>query len=558
MALMKGSQILAKCLIEMGCKNVYGIIGTSVMGFVDALYSVRDKIRYISCRHEQVAASMADAEGRLTQKPGVVLTHSGPGTLNTLISLANSYKDSSPLILITGAVKRRLKGKDGMLEIDHLKIFSSICKGVYRVDETAKIPEIFSSAYCDAMSYCKGPVLIEVPEDVWSEAVEVDFSKLKFESKPNPEIKEDDIKEIIEMIKQAEKPLILSGTGVASANASDKLVTLAEMLNIPVITTGNGRGTISEKHPLCLGRCGFGGGNKIADSAFTKADLVLCIGCGISDMTTYEFSQNASGDIVVVNFDDRWDEKGIYATKFLFADAGDFLEKILKNVTSDMKKNNWTDILSADKKEWEIMLSSTISLNKTPLPPGKVFYALSKMIPEDTIITVGAGMHLLYPMAYIPSVYPRTFLSAVNFGAMGFGLAAGLSAKLNFPDRLVISVLGDGDFMMTLQDMETAKREKINLKVIIVNDNSYRVLMMKQKLQYQGRVYGSVHTNPDFLKLAEAFGIVGIRIEKPHEIEEKLNQMLKINDSPVLVEIVADPDDMAPTNVEAVLKMGLA
>lgn len=553
---IKGSQILVKCLQEMGCKNIYGIIGTSVIAFVDALYDVKDKIRYISCRHEQVAASMADVEGRLTQKPGVVLTHSGPGTLNTLISLANSYKDASPVILITGAVKRRLRGKDGMLEVDHLKIFSHICKGVYRVDEAAKILDVFSSAYRECMSYCKGPVLIEVPEDVWTEQAEVDFSKLKLETNPKPEIKDEDIKEIIEMIKLAEKPLILSGGGVAYSGASSNLVKLAETLNIPVITTGNGRGTIPETHPLCLGRCGFGGGNRVADSAYTKADIILCIGCGISDMTTYEFSHNTSADIVIVNFDDKWEEKGIYATKSLFADAGDFLSKMLNSISSDMKKIDWTDILLPDKKFCEGIMSAGISSNKTPLSPGRVFHILSKMIPEDAIITVGAGMHLLYPMAYVPSYLPQTFLSAVNFGAMGFGLAAGLSAKLNFPERLVISVLGDGDFMMTPQDLETAKREKINLKIIVVNDNAYRVLVMRQKLQLQGRVYGSLHTNPDFVKLSEAFGIKGVRIEKPEEIEEKLKEALSINNIPVLIEIVADPDDMAPTNVEAVLRMG--
>lgn len=553
---MKGAQILAESLIKMGTKYVYGIIGTSILYFVDALYQVRDKVRYISCRHEQVAASMADAEGRLTQKPGVVLTHSGPGTLNTLISLANAYKDCSPLILISGAVKRRLRGKDGMLEIDHLKIFSPVCKEVFRVEEASSIPQILSSAYKKAISYSKGPVLIEVPEDVWTETADVNLENLNFEPEPPPLPDEKDIQEIIEAIENSSLPLILAGGGVAYSNSSELLLKIVEKLKIPVITTGNGRGTISEEHPLCLGRVGFGGGNLIADTAYKNADLIIGLGCGISDMTTYEFTVNTAADIILVNFDPDIEKKGIYVTKNIYCDVKNFLEKMLYLISDKNfpERENWNNILNPVKKQWNQLLIQSASSNKTPVSPARVCAALSKMIPPETIITVGAGMHLLYPMAFIPCRRPLTFLSAVNFGAMGFGFAAGLSAKLNFPEKTVISILGDGDFLMTCQDLETAVRENIPLKIIIINDNSYRVLTTRQKLQLQGRIYGSIHKNPDFVKFAESFGAKGIRIEKPEEIEKKLKEMLE-SETVTLLEVVADPEDFPPINIEATLKM---
>jgi acetolactate synthase-1/2/3 large subunit len=287
-----------------------------------------------------------------------------------------------------------------------------------------------------------------------------------------------------------------------------------------------------------------------------KSDLILCVGCGISDMSSYEFTSLPDMDVIVVNFDRNIESKGVYITKHIFGDAKEFLNSILRRIPQELKfkMDEWDKVLDIAKKGWKGLIDAARKSDKVPLSPGRVCDILSKMIPDDTIITVGAGMHLLYVMGYIPAKKPLTFLSAVNFGAMGFGFGAGLSAKLNLPDRTVVSILGDGDFMMTLQDIETAIREKIPLKVIIINDNSYRVLTFRQRIQLQGRVYGSLHNNPDFVKLAESFGAKGIRIERPEEIESKLKEMLS-SDIITMVEVVADPNDVPPINMEATLKM---
>ncbi|MBI3950624.1 MAG: thiamine pyrophosphate-binding protein [Acidobacteria bacterium] len=555
MAYLRGADALVECLKVIGAQRVYGVIGTSIVGLIDGLYDVRETIRYISCRHEQVATSMADAEGRLTRRPGVVVLHSGPGALNAMISLANAAKDCSPVIAVAGSIKRRLQGCDGMLELDHVRVFRPICRASYRVEATYEIPAIFSQAYKAAMSGPGGPVLIEVPEDIWGDRDEVDLAAMDLAIEPPPPINQEDVRRIAERLVQSARPVILAGAGVSYIHAEDLLRQLAEKLQIPVATTGNGRGALSELHPLSVGRAGFGGGNPVADHALKQADFILGIGCTLSDMTTYEYTWPIQGEVVVVNLDTDNDLKKI-PLRAIYADARDFLSKLSQELESTPipDRSSWITDLAPVKTMWENLLNSSRTADRTLVSPAYVCHTLSQMLADDAIITVGAGMHLLYPMAFTPSHQPRTYLSAVNFGAMGFGFPAALGAKLVYPERTVVAVLGDGDFMMTVQDLETAVREKITVKVIVINDNAYRVLAFRQQLQYQGRVYGTLHNNPDFVRLAESFGLPAWRLERPNQVESVLSAALA-SSSPALIEVITDPQDIPPTNLEAVMGM---
>jgi len=555
MAYLRGADALVECLQAVGTKRVYGVIGTSIVGFMDALYDARGAIRYISCRHEQVAGSMADAEGRLTRRPGVVALHSGPGALNAMISLANAAKDCSPVIAIAGSIKRRLQGCDGMLELDHVRVFRPLCRGTYRVEATYEIPAIFSQAYKAAMAGPGGPVLIEVPEDIWGDRDEVNLEALDLSVEPSPPISQDDVQQVAERLLQASRPVILAGGGVAYTHAEDLLRQLAEKWQIPVATTGNGRGALSELHPLSVGRAGYGGGNPVADQALKQADLIFGIGCTLSDMTTYEYTWPIQGEVVVVNLDTDNDLKKT-PLRAIYADARDFLSRLTQALDSfpGADRSSWISDLEPVKAMWENLLSSSRTPERTPVSPAYVCHTLGQMLADDAIITVGAGMHLLYPMAFTPSRQPRTFLSAVNFGAMGFGFPASLAAKLVYPERTVVAVLGDGDFLMTVQDLETAVREKIAVKIMVINDNAYRVLAFRQQVHYQGRIYGTLHGNPDLIRLAESFGLPAWRIEKPDAVESVLKEALASSD-PALIEVITDPQDIPPTNLEAVMGM---
>ena len=557
MTQMSGGEALVFGLEKMGAKNLYGIMGTSVLGFFDALYAAQDKIHYISCRHEQVAASMADVEGRLTGLPGIAIVHSGPGALNALISVANAYKDCSPMILITGAVKSRLKGTDGMLEAPHLEIFKPLVKGAYRVTSVEQIPTLLSTAYQTCLSGARGPVLIEVPEDIWREHADIDTALFHFEVPPATAPTEDPVRTILAALMTASRPLILAGYGVAYAGASSDLLRFVETLNIPVVTTGNGRGVVSEDHPLSLGRLGFGGGSPVADAAFQKCDVLLTLGCGVSDMVTYEYSLATDADVHMINLDPESTEKPVYVESHLCCDVGLALQTLNRLVAAENlpAKASWSQHLDEARASWQFLLQTAAEQLKSPLSPSYVFSKLDAMLSPQAITCGGAGMHVVYANDYLKARGPHQFLAAVNFGAMGFGMAAAMAAKQCLPAREVIAVLGDGEFMMALQDLETVVREKLAIKIFIVNDNSYRVLEFKQRLNYQGHVIGTQHKNPDFMKLADAFGLPGIRLDKPADVEAGIARALK-QSGPVLIEIVTDPEDLPPTNVDATIRMG--
>ncbi|ABO07884.1 thiamine pyrophosphate-binding protein [Pyrobaculum calidifontis] len=548
---MNVAEAVVKCLEQLGVKRVYGLIGTSILDFVDAL---RDsKIRYISTRHEQVAVSMADAEGRITGRPGVAAVHAGPGFLNSLISVAAAYKDVSPLLLISGAVKRRLAGLDSWLEVPQRDIIRPLVKGVYRVDKPLEIGKVISEAYSLAASPPQGPVFVEVPEDVWNMSSQAEKCEVKIA--PPPTVPKDFVDKVAELLSKSKRPLILAGGGVNNEEGRRLLLDVSERWKIPVAVTGNGRGAYPEDHPLFLGKVGFGGGNIVADRALVEADLVLAVGAGLSDTTTYGYNFVPRGDIVAVNLDPLAEKKPVPYTLYHYADAVDFLKKLAALDLKYEPSVEWFREIEEWKAAWNALLSEALSRSyKGFVNPSKFFHRLNKSLPRDFVMVGGQGMHLVYTFAFITVKAVRGYLAAFNLGAMGFAFPAALGAKVVAPERDVYAVLGDGEFMMTVQDLETAVREKIGVKIIVVNDNAYRVLYARQKAQKMGRIYGTLHTNPDFVKLAEAFGVEAMSISQDEEIEKAVNFITRPTDKPLLLELKIHPDDLPPMNIDGALR----
>ncbi len=560
---MSGAKTLVSCLQAAGVQRIYGIVGTSNIAFVNALYDFRDSIRYISTRHEQVAASMADAEGRLTGKPAACLVHSGPGTLNALIGVANAYKDCSPLIVISGSVRSALRGSDGLIEADHCRIFEPLCRGVFRVDEPAALAPVFSEAYRLSMTPAKGPVLIDIAENIWEAECGAELDSLDLEPPSPKTVSDDDVQRLFGFLKKSSRPVLLVGGGVPESNATSLVRQLAESANIPVVTTGNGRGTLPETHALCLGRVGFFG-NPVADKAIEQSDLVLGFGCCLSDLVTWEYTAEYQGKIVIINADPGACDIPPKTFKVdllsLTGDAGACLRGLLQKFADEpcRKSDDWLDSIIPVREQWEAQLNAAIASDKTPLSPGRVVRALSDLAPENSIFTCGAGLNTLYVTAFLNLPGPKSFMAPNNFGAMGFGFPALLASKIVFPERPAFSIIGDGDFMMTVQDIETGVREGIEATVLILNDNSYRALRYGQQVVYGGRIYGTEHTNPDFVTLAESFGAAGFRIEAPERIEEVLKEAMSCGRL-AIVDAPIDVDDIAPINLQAMLKMrGLA
>jgi acetolactate synthase-1/2/3 large subunit len=547
---MKVSELLVRSLEEYGTKRAYGLVGTSVIEVMDALRG--SGIRYVSTRHEQVAVSMADAEGRLTGAPGVAIVHGGPGFLNSIVSLSNAYKDGSPLLLVAGAVKRRMVGMDSWLEVPQSEMVSSLVKRAFRVERGSAAGGSFSAAYSVAASDPKGPVLVEIPEDVWPQDAGSSVVPLKVTCALDPPGA--DVQRVSEALASAERPLLVVGGGVNNPRGFKALTSLLSKLEVPVVTSGNGRGAVPEDNPLVLGRIGFGGGSTASDTALKEADLVVCLGCGLSDVSTYGFNITPRGEVMVVDLDPLWDKKPVPCALHSACDAAAFAEQLARLSAEHKLPESWKATIRDRKSSWEAVLREGLSRDKDGyVNPARFLRALDEALPEDKILTAGQGMHILYTYAYMKVRTPRGFLAATNMGSMGFGFPAALGAKLSCPKREVVAVVGDGEFVMTMHDLETAVRERVGVKVVIVNDNSYRVLLMRQKIQKMGRVFGTLHSNPDICKLAEAFGTEAMVVRSNAQVEEGVRFITKRSDVPLIVELKVDQDDLPPLNLEGSL-----
>jgi acetolactate synthase-1/2/3 large subunit len=517
---------------------------------MDALNA--SKIRYVSTRHEQVAVCMADAEGRVTGKPGVAFVHGGPGFLNSLVSLSNAYKDSSPVLPVAGAVKRRNVGLDSWLEVPQSEMAKSVVKASFRIGRGSDASKAVAEAYSIAASDPKGPVLVEVPEDVWTLDAGQKGSRATSSTAPLPTNEE--VEGVRDALALARKPLIVVGGGMNSARGAAALRSLLSRAEIPVATSGNGRGAIAEDDELCLGRIGFGGGNRGADAALQDADVGLCIGGGLSDVSTYGFNLKPREDVLVVDLDPLWDKKPLLYTSHFRCDAPSFAEALARVAKEGRLEGTWKEAIEKGRRDWTTLLREQLSRRKKGfVNPGLFLSSLDAAMPKDAIIGAGQGLHVLYAYAFMKVRSPASFLAATNMGSMGFVFPAILGAKLSFPQREVVGVMGDGEFMMTVQDMETAVRERIGVKIVVVNDSSYRVLLMRQKLQKMGRVFGTVHTNPDVVKLAESFGAQAQSIHSEERIGDAVAFLAARSDLPRIVELKVDQEDLPPLNLEGSL-----
>ena len=547
---MKVSELLVKSLETYGVERAYGLVGTSILELMDAMHA--GGIRYVSTRHEQVAVSMADAEGRLTGRPGVAFVHGGPGFLNTLVSVTNAWKDGSPLLLVAGAVKRRMVGMDSWLEVPQVAMISGVVKKGWRVERGAEAGRIFSEAYSLAASAPCGPTFVEVPVDVWTQEAGREVVN------PAPiaarSAAKDEVERVVAALHRASRPLIVAGGGVNTPEGARALAALLSRVEVPVATSGNGRGAIPEDSPLAVGRLGFGGGSKVADDLMIKADLVVCLGCGLSDVSTYGFNLTPRGEVMAVYLDPLWDRKPLPYSAHFDCDATDLAFKLAGAMGEKREDADWRRQIEGGREGWGSLLKEAESRSKAGfVNPGRFLKVLDQKLPKDAILAVGQGLHVLYAYAFVRVRASRSFLAATNMGSMGFVFPAALGAKMVYPKREVVAVMGDGEFLMTMQDMETAVRERIGAKIVVVNDNSYWVLLMRQKIQKMGRVFGTTHSNPDLVKVAEAFRAEGMTVGSDVDIEEGVNFILRESELPLLLELKADPEDLPPLNIQGSL-----
>lgn len=549
---MKGGEAIIKSLQNQGVDIVFGYPGGVLLPLYDVIYD--SDLKHILVRHEQCAAHAADGYARASGKVGVCIGTSGPGATNLVTGIATAYMDSSPVIAIAGQVATSLIGNDAFQEVDTLGITMPITKHNFQAMKADEIPKIIKSAFYIARSGRPGPVAIDLPKDVQEEEFDYD-DKFQIDLpgyKPTKKGHPLQIKKASKLILESKKPVILAGGGVIISNSTNELMALSKLIEAPVTTTLMGKGSYPEDHPLSLGMLGMHG-RKVANMVVDECDCLIVIGCRFSDRTTGNVDKFAPhAKIIHIDVDPAEIGKNVKVDVPIVGDAQIVLDKLIRTIRNQKNKQekpekrgsslNWTNYI----KDFKINCTPRLSFEDVPLKPQQVIKEIRDSIDYEAIVTTDVGQNQMWMAHYFTSKIPRTFISSGGLGTMGFGFPAAMGAKVALPDSDVVAVCGDGGFLMVSQDLATIKEYDIPL-VICVLDNRYLGMVAQwQKLFYDERMS---HTHlgevPDFVKLAEAYGVKGERVERPGEMKEKLTNALKSGE-PTLIDVIIDPHEILP------------
>ena len=527
-----GAETLIRSLEHAGIELAFGIPGGSAIPIYDALYKVRRKMKFVLVRHEQGAAHEADGYARATGKPAAVLVTSGPGATNTVTGIMTAYMDSVPMIGITGQSARGMLGKDAFQEADVFNLTMPIVKHSYLVRSANDIPRIVREAYHIATTGRPGPVLIDVPKDVGTELCEVgleaDMNLPGYHPEPKGYTPET-IRQIADALAHSRRPVIIAGHGAAISRAEQELRQLAETLQAPVTSTLLGKGVFPDSHRLSLQGLGMHG-TAFANRAVVECDLMISVGARLDDRilgVASQFCKNAVkihididaaefGKLVKPDIRCRGDAKTVLQ---------DLLPLVKKGDTAD-----WIKRIEGFKKKWPMGYS-----RKGGLHPPQIIDALNHLTDGKAIMVTDVGQHQMWAWQFYHCDNPWQFISSGGAGTMGFGLPAAIGAQFGRPGELVVAIVGDGGFQMTMSELATAAIHKLPVKVILMNNHYLGMVRQWQDMFYDERYSGvDLEGNPDFVALAKAYGILGLNLKRAADIPKVLQKALA-HPGPVLV-----------------------
>jgi acetolactate synthase-1/2/3 large subunit len=534
---LKGTQILLKALEEEKVDIIFGYPGGAVLDIYDQLY--KSNMKHILVRHEQGAVHAADGYARSTGRVGVCLVTSGPGATNTVTGIATANMDSIPLVVFTGQVPTGLIGNDAFQECDITGITRPCTKHNFLVRNIEDLASTIKEAFHIARSGRPGPVLVDLPKNVMAAETEYDPANIKIRNyeatyKPAPK----KMANFFEMLNSAKKPLIMTGGGVILGKSSELLTGFARKYQIPVTGTLMGLGSFPGSDPLWLGMLGMHG-TYYANMAISHCDLLLAVGVRFDDRVTgtiETFAANAK--IVQIDIDPSSINKNVAVDLPIIGDT----QAVLKDLIKFMDEHNYTYEKSqrqewlAQLAEWKEKVPLTYCQNGKVIKPQFVIETLYKLTKGDAIITTEVGQHQMWTAQFFPFDKPNTFVTSGGLGTMGFGLPAAIGVKCAFPDKQVVDIAGDGSIQMNIQELATAAQYKINVKIVLLNNEFLGMPRQWQELFYEKRYSHTDMTYaPDFVKLAEAYNVVGLRATKPEEVETVLKEGLAL-DKPVLMD----------------------
>ena len=531
---LDGAQALIKTLDQLGVEYVFGYSGGAALPIFDALETVETKMKFVLTRHEQGATHMADGYARATGKPAVVLVTSGPGAGNTITGIMTAQMDSVPMIIVTGQQVTWMLGKDAFQEADIFGITIPVVKHNYLVRETNELPRIAREAFHIATTGRPGPVLIDVPKNVsqspFTGDLDAEIDLPGYKPEKAFDIDSGPLEEAARLINLSKKPVILAGHGAMLAGAEPELMELASRLECPVTSTLLGKGVFPESHPLSLGMLGMHG-TAYANKAMVECDLILNIGSRFDDRIIGQADKfGAQAKIIHLDIDVAEMGKMIVPDVQVVGDAKASLRQLLPMIES-ADHSEWIEHLNGYKKKYPLHYRKQGGLRMQ-----QVLDEIFELTEGDAIVTTDVGQHQMWAAQFYRNDKSFKWISSGGAGTMGFGFPAAIGAQFACPDQTVIAVAGDGGFQMTLCELATAVIHKLPIKILVLNNHYLGMVRQWQELFFDNRESGvDLEGNPDFVKLAEAYGAKGINIKRPADVRKKLQEALDHNEGPVLI-----------------------
>ncbi|MDN2659028.1 acetolactate synthase 3 large subunit [Neptunomonas phycophila] len=549
MELLSGAEMVVRALRDQGVKYIYGYPGGALLHLYDAIFQ-QDEVEHILVRHEQAATHMADAYARATGKAGVALVTSGPGATNAVTGIATAYMDSIPMVVITGQVMSHLIGEDAFQETDMIGISRPIVKHSFSIQRPEEIPEVIRKAFHIAESGRPGPVVVDIPKDMTTptDRFQYEFpADVKLRSY-NPVTKghSGQIKKAFDMLMSAKRPVIYTGGGVIMGDASAELIELAQALNFPVTNTLMGLGGYPGTDRQFIGMLGMHGSYE-ANMAMHHSDLILAVGARFDDRVTNATEKFCpTAKIIHIDVDPasisktiRADVPIVGAAKLVLEDMIQLLKGTKKSVDQAALASWWKQI-----DEWRERHGGRFLTDSELMKPQQVIEMLSKVTNGDAYVCSDVGQHQMFAAQYYKFNKPNRWINSGGLGTMGFGLPAAMGVKLNFPDADVACVTGEGSIQMNIQELSTCKQYDMPVKIICLNNQSLGMVRQWQDMNYESRHSQSyMKSLPDFVKLVESYGHVGIKVDKYSDLEAAMTEAFSLKDRLVFMDIAVDPHE---------------
>ena len=524
-----GAEALVKSLIAEGVDTIFGYPGGAIIPVYDVLYDYQKELRHILVRHEQGATHAAEGYSRVSGRPGVVMVTSGPAATNVITGLSDAQMDSTPMVVITGQVASASLGSDAFQETDVIGITQPLTKWSYQIRSAQDIQWAVSRAFYIATTGRPGPVVLDFAKNAQLEKVEWnDYKKCNYIRSyiPYPEVEERDIDAAAALINAAERPLIFAGHGIELAQAEPELKALAEKAEIPVACTLLGKSTIPTAHPLNVGMLGMHG-NVAANIATTRADVVIAVGMRFDDRVTGDtnaFVKQAK--VIHVDIDSSEFDKIIKTDVAIHGDAKTVLQKLLTKVNSK-KHTEWLASFEPDARiEQEKVINKDLFATEGPMGMGEVAYKVSKATGDKAVLVTDVGQNQMFSSRYFGFTEPRSIITSGGLGTMGFGLPAAIGAKFGAPERTVCFFTGDGGLQMTVEELGVILEHNLDVKIILLNNNFLGMVRQWQELFQHSRYSQTPMVNPDFKKLAEAYGIAAEDVETREQLDGAIERMV--------------------------------